>query len=58
MARAVFEPGIPGSEWLQTQGFGVTRERVTSRFLTSDVFKSNRLTALETGWHVTVFFQF
>jgi hypothetical protein len=36
--------------------FEVTREKDKRRFLTSDVFKSNRLTALETGWQVTVFF--
>ena len=36
--------------------FEVSRERDKRRLLTSDVLKSNRLTALETGWHVTVFF--
>ena len=36
--------------------FEVSRERDKRRFLTSDVLKSNRLTALETGWHITVFF--
>jgi hypothetical protein len=36
--------------------FEVTREKDKRRFLTSDVFKSNRLTALETGWKVTIFF--
>jgi hypothetical protein len=34
--------------------FEVTRERDKRPFLTSDAFKSNRLTALDTGWHVTV----
>ena len=36
--------------------FEVNREKDKRRFLTSDVFKSNKLTALETGWQVTVFF--
>ena len=58
MSVAPFEPRIPRSERLQTHGFGDTRERVKRRFLTSDVFKSNRLTALQTGWHITGFFFF
>jgi len=42
-----------------SSSFEVTRERDKRRFLTSDVFKSNKLLALETGWLVTVlFFQF
>ena len=48
---------IMAGNWCSS--FEVTRERDKRRFLFSDVFKSNRLTALETDWHLTVpFFSF